>query len=117
MTIFLPLSFLTSYFAMNTSDIRGMGSTQPLFWVIAVPLTSVVPAVILGIAYNGDGLRSKLSSLMPISRAGDRAPDAAVMSIAVRERINKDISRTTEGGRSLRLTRLNLSLRLSLRSS
>ena len=35
--VFLPLSFVTSYLGMNTTDIRNMGSTQTLFWEIAVP--------------------------------------------------------------------------------
>ncbi|KAM7217999.1 hypothetical protein V8F06_006682 [Rhypophila decipiens] len=37
--IFLPLSFVTSYFGMNTSDIRDMEKGQSLFWTIAGPLT------------------------------------------------------------------------------
>src|SRR5690242_16586760 len=39
--IFLPLSFVTSYLGMNTTDIRDMGSSSRLFWAIAVPLTAL----------------------------------------------------------------------------
>jgi Mg2+ and Co2+ transporter CorA len=34
--IFLPLSFVTSYFGMNTVDIRDMASGQSLFWAVAL---------------------------------------------------------------------------------
>ncbi|KZM28141.1 metal ion transmembrane transporter [Ascochyta rabiei] len=33
--ILLPLSFISSFFGMNFSDIRDMESTQRLFWLIA----------------------------------------------------------------------------------
>jgi hypothetical protein len=61
--IFLPLSFVTSFLGMNTSDIRDMDSSQTLFWKIAIPLTAVVMGTMLVIAYNGDELRDSLSSL------------------------------------------------------
>jgi hypothetical protein len=59
--IFLPLSFVTSYLGMNTSDIRDMNNSQALFWEIAIPLTAVVLGTITFIAYNGDELRARLS--------------------------------------------------------
>ncbi|KAE8372474.1 hypothetical protein BDV26DRAFT_98978 [Aspergillus bertholletiae] len=51
-TIFLPLSFVTSYLGMNTSDIRDMEPSQALFWEVAVPFTIAVVAVVLTVAYN-----------------------------------------------------------------
>ncbi|KAI4954384.1 hypothetical protein J4E91_002097 [Alternaria rosae] len=39
--VFLPLSFVTSYFGMNASDIRDMDETQAVFWSVAIPLTCV----------------------------------------------------------------------------
>lgn len=42
--IFLPLSFVSSVFGMNTSDIRDMEFKQWLYWVVAVPLTIFVIA-------------------------------------------------------------------------
>ncbi|KXT09407.1 hypothetical protein AC579_8444 [Pseudocercospora musae] len=40
--IFLPLSFVSSVFGMNTNDIRNLSSNQWLFWVVAIPLTAFV---------------------------------------------------------------------------
>jgi Mg2+ and Co2+ transporter CorA len=37
--IFLPLSFISSFFGMNFSDIRDMERTQRLFWLVAGCLT------------------------------------------------------------------------------
>lgn len=61
--IFLPLSFVTSYFGMNTSDIRDMGSSQSLYWIVAVPLTAVVIGTCLFLASNGDEIRSHIQAL------------------------------------------------------
>ncbi|KAH7139084.1 hypothetical protein B0J11DRAFT_422968 [Dendryphion nanum] len=60
--IFLPLSFVTSYLGMNTSDIRDMENKQSLFWQIALPLTAVTMGTMLFIAYNGEDLRRHISS-------------------------------------------------------
>ncbi|KXT00199.1 hypothetical protein AC578_7025 [Pseudocercospora eumusae] len=43
--IFLPLSFVSSVFGMNTKDIRNLNSNQWLFWVVAIPLTAFVTIV------------------------------------------------------------------------
>ncbi|KAJ5161828.1 hypothetical protein N7492_007220 [Penicillium capsulatum] len=51
-TIFLPLSFVSSYMGMNTSDIRDMEPSQALFWQAATPFTVVVVATVLVVAYN-----------------------------------------------------------------
>ncbi|KAE8356115.1 hypothetical protein BDV28DRAFT_145460 [Aspergillus coremiiformis] len=51
-TIFLPLSFVSSYLGMNTSDIRNMELNQALFWEVAVPSTVVIVSVVLAVAYN-----------------------------------------------------------------
>jgi len=40
--IFLPLSFVTSVFGMNTSDIRDMALMQWTFWVSACSFTFIV---------------------------------------------------------------------------
>ncbi|KAF2011530.1 hypothetical protein BU24DRAFT_426613 [Aaosphaeria arxii CBS 175.79] len=60
--IFLPLSFVTSYLGMNTSDIRDMENKQSLFWEISLPLTVVTMGVMLFIAYNGEELRTLIST-------------------------------------------------------
>lgn len=60
--IFLPLSFVTSFFGMNTADVRDMSSGQSLFWAIALPLTFVTIGATMLIGYNGDTLRDFISS-------------------------------------------------------
>ncbi|KAJ3490413.1 hypothetical protein NLG97_g5786 [Lecanicillium saksenae] len=44
---FLPLSFVTSFFGMNTSDVRDMDQNSTLYWAVALPVTLFV----LGVAY------------------------------------------------------------------
>ncbi|KAF9636426.1 hypothetical protein BFW01_g7322 [Lasiodiplodia theobromae] len=60
-TIFLPLSFVTSFLGMNTTDIRDTTYSQSLFWMIALPVTAIVMALVMGVAYNSDGLKDLLS--------------------------------------------------------
>ena len=40
--IFLPLSFISSVFGMNTADIRHMSRGQSIFWVSAIPIALAV---------------------------------------------------------------------------
>ena len=51
--IFLPLSFVTSYLGMNTSDLRTMQSTQTLFWAIGAPVAFVVLGAAVFAAFYG----------------------------------------------------------------
>ena len=51
--IFLPLSFVTSYLGMNTSDLRSTNSGQSLFWTVGVPLTLVTLGFALVAAFFG----------------------------------------------------------------
>ena len=52
--IFLPLSFVTSYLGMNTSDLRNMQSRQTLFWVIGTPVAVGVFCIALLAAFYGE---------------------------------------------------------------
>ena len=52
--IFLPLSFVTSYLGMNTSDLRNMQSGQTLFWAIGAPVAFLVFGIALLAAYYGE---------------------------------------------------------------
>jgi len=54
--IFLPLSFISSFFGMNFSDIREMESTQRLFWVVAGSLTTGTVAFALFLAFYGSDI-------------------------------------------------------------
>ncbi|KAJ6031654.1 hypothetical protein N7540_002386 [Penicillium herquei] len=60
-TIFLPLSFVSSYLGMNTADIRNMDAKQILFWEVATPFTVVVVSVVLLVAYNARRILGWLS--------------------------------------------------------
>ena len=51
--IFLPLSFVTSYLGMNTSDLRSTSSGQSLFWIVGVPLTLITLGFALVLAFFG----------------------------------------------------------------
>lgn len=72
-TIFLPLyvntlpfclsktngnhsSFVTSFFGMNTSDIRNTDRSQTFFWAIAIPVTAGIVFSAVLLAYHGDKL-------------------------------------------------------------
>ncbi|KAL8834003.1 MAG: hypothetical protein Q9170_003977 [Blastenia crenularia] len=48
--IFLPLSFVSSFFGMNTSDIRSMDTPQWAFWASAIPLTTIVVGISIFVA-------------------------------------------------------------------
>ena len=49
--IFLPLSFVTSYLGMNTSDLRSTSSRQSIFWIVGVPLTLIILGLALVLAF------------------------------------------------------------------
>lgn len=51
--VFLPLSFITSFFGMNFSDIRDMESTQSLFWIVAASVTVGVVGLASCLAFYG----------------------------------------------------------------
>ncbi|KXJ94047.1 hypothetical protein Micbo1qcDRAFT_159003 [Microdochium bolleyi] len=50
--LFLPLSFVTSFFGMNVEGIRDMEQSQYMFWIVAIPITSAVIGVSLIYAYR-----------------------------------------------------------------
>ncbi|OCL05896.1 hypothetical protein AOQ84DRAFT_298018, partial [Glonium stellatum] len=55
--IFLPLSFVTGYLGMNTTDIRNSQQNQWIFWAISLPLTSLIVVLALLVALKGDSIR------------------------------------------------------------
>jgi len=84
--IFLPLSFVTSYFGMNASDIRDMDETQAVFWSVAIPLTCVTVGSCLLIGYNGDSIRDLLSSTYRKTMRKERdIVEAASITVAQRQ--------------------------------
>ncbi|CAI6314333.1 unnamed protein product [Periconia digitata] len=54
--IFLPLSFVSSFFGMNFSDIRDMERTQRLFWIVAGSLTVATVAFSIFLAFYGGAI-------------------------------------------------------------
>ncbi|KAL9028260.1 MAG: hypothetical protein Q9196_003346 [Gyalolechia fulgens] len=61
--VFLPLSFVSSFFGMNTSDIRGMATPQWAFWASAVPLTATVVGVSIFVARKIEPMKDWWSSV------------------------------------------------------
>ncbi|KAF2706021.1 hypothetical protein K504DRAFT_460110 [Pleomassaria siparia CBS 279.74] len=89
--IFMPLSFVTSYLGMNTSDIRNMDNTQSLFWIVALPLTVFTMGSILYLAYMGDDLRDTYSYLFKrLTGQQDASATARGISVAQRKRAQKN---------------------------
>jgi hypothetical protein len=88
--IFLPLSFVTSFFGMNTTDIRDMGSSSTLFWAIAIPLTAITMGSVIYIGYNGDDLRDAFDSFYrTVTGKQDRSTSARGISVIQRRRAQK----------------------------
>ncbi|KAH3919129.1 hypothetical protein HBI56_100280 [Parastagonospora nodorum] len=54
--IFLPLSFISSFFGMNFSDIRDMDNTSRLFWIVAGSLTVGTVAFSVFLAFYGGAI-------------------------------------------------------------
>ncbi|KAI0897390.1 hypothetical protein F4806DRAFT_398504 [Annulohypoxylon nitens] len=61
---FLPLSFVTSFFGMNTTDIRDTDYDQRLFWAVSVPITFAVLALAFLYGYKGDAIEDRILTLM-----------------------------------------------------
>ncbi|KAK1487249.1 hypothetical protein CCUS01_03593 [Colletotrichum cuscutae] len=51
---FLPLSFITSFFGMNTTDIRDTNYGQKIFWISALPVTFGVIGLAFLYGYKWD---------------------------------------------------------------
>lgn len=54
--IFLPLSFVSSFFGMNTIDIRNMTSSQGVFWIVSSCLTVGVVGFAVFLAFYGGAI-------------------------------------------------------------
>ncbi|KAL1839816.1 hypothetical protein VTJ49DRAFT_1095 [Mycothermus thermophilus] len=58
--LFLPLTFVSGFFGMNTIDIRDIDADQTLYWTVAIPVTLVTLCATLVYAYKGGEIRDKL---------------------------------------------------------
>ncbi|KAJ8126920.1 hypothetical protein O1611_g6718 [Lasiodiplodia mahajangana] len=59
--LFLPLSFVTSFFGMNTVDIRDIDQDQRLFWIVSVPTTAFVIGIAYLYGYKWENWKERLS--------------------------------------------------------
>jgi len=91
--VFLPLSFISSVFGMNTTDIRDMSSSQALFWVIAIPATTLIGGLSLMIAYHGTYMWAKVRAM------GDAAwgPEKISRGRRAWKRKPKDVEKVDDG--------------------
>lgn len=76
--IFLPLNFVTSFFGMNTSDIRDMTATQSLFWIVGICVTVGVLGVSIFLAFQGGNILEALHLWLDARK--ERATNAAAIS-------------------------------------
>ncbi|KAK0610421.1 cora-like Mg2+ transporter protein-domain-containing protein [Bombardia bombarda] len=61
---FLPLSFVTGFFGMNTSDIRDLDAGQTLYWTVAIPVTVVILFLAFIYGYRGDEIQDWIRKTM-----------------------------------------------------
>ncbi|KAK5991370.1 hypothetical protein PT974_09651 [Cladobotryum mycophilum] len=61
---FLPLSFVSSFMGMNTTDIRNTNYSQRVFWMTSIPITLVVVVLALSYGYKGDEISDFLIQKM-----------------------------------------------------
>ncbi|KAF2874384.1 hypothetical protein BDV95DRAFT_331509 [Massariosphaeria phaeospora] len=73
--IFLPLSFVSSFFGMNFSDIRDMETTQRLFWTIAGSLTVGTVGFALFLAFYGAAIMDWFNTWRDNRKRRARKPD------------------------------------------
>lgn len=69
--IFLPLSFVSSVFGMNTTDIRDMPYSQWAYWAAGVPLTILVVFGSLWFAGELKSIRRWFVKAMPRSKSSN----------------------------------------------
>lgn len=51
---FLPLSFVSTFLGMNTTDVDGLKWDQSIFWITSLPITAMVLILALLYGYKGD---------------------------------------------------------------
>jgi hypothetical protein len=71
--VFLPLSFVSSVFGMNTHDIRDMPYGQWAYWAAGVPLTVVVVIGSLWWAGELGSIGRWIGRALPLSKSSRRS--------------------------------------------
>lgn len=97
---FLPLSFVSSFLGMNTTDVRNTSHSQWLFWATGIPVTIFVLALAYIYGYRGDEIRDwrirlphRLRSKIrrPVSSEADGGEDGIYMEEGKPRRSNGTI--------------------------
>nr|POE56258.1 hypothetical protein CFP56_50802 [Quercus suber] len=66
--IFLPLSFVSSFFGINTVDIRNLQTSQWLFWVVAILTTLAVVGISMFLAFKSPDIWEQVGRRKEIKR-------------------------------------------------
>ncbi|KAF4934221.1 hypothetical protein CGCF245_v008832 [Colletotrichum fructicola] len=61
---FLPMSFISSFLGMNTTDIRDTEFDQRFFWIVSIPVTAVVVVLAMTYGYKSDDINDWLYQKM-----------------------------------------------------
>lgn len=88
--IFLPLSFVSGFLGMNTSDIRATDNRQWIFWIIAIPLTLIV--IFIALLFSGElgnAWKVFLGLVRPRQDGPGRLPKIAKTSQGVKATVPK----------------------------
>ncbi|KAK7413672.1 hypothetical protein QQX98_007454 [Neonectria punicea] len=83
---FLPLSFLSSLFGMNTVDIRDMENGQTLYWSIALPVTFGILVLAFLYGYKWDSIVGRFQSHLEHYHSTRKSPP-----------VNKEDQNATQG--------------------
>lgn len=77
--LFLPLSFVTSFMGMNTTDIRDTEFSQTIFWMTGLPVTVVVITLAVIYAYRGEAVEDWIWRQMQPKTPGRTEAEGAGM--------------------------------------
>lgn len=72
---FLPLSFVSSFLGMNTTDVRNSEWNQAIFWITAVPITVGVLSLAFVYGYKGEEIRDWMIQVLQ-NRSHQGTPSA-----------------------------------------
>lgn len=67
---FLPLSFVSTFLGMNTTDVDGLKWDQSIFWATSLPITAFVLLTAIIYGYKGDEISDWFSMKMRSLRPG-----------------------------------------------
>ena len=99
--VFLPLSFIASFFGMNTADIRSMTHDQGLFWIVALSLTTFVVCAASFTAFYGGPIVERLYEMHGNYQQRKTKRRAAILKID-----NTNVGKSTEGFKIISTARL-----------